>query len=130
MRIAIAHSAGRISPVFDVTNNLLVIEVVGGAEVRRNHCTLVSRNPFMRAREVAGLGVELLVCGALSHVQEAALVRTGIQVAGFICGDVEAVFDAVITGRLADGCFLMPGCFGNRRRLRVQGRRGGRRWGR
>jgi len=130
MRIAVAHWGDRISPVFDVTDNLYVVDIDGNREIRRESRALVSRNPFQRAMEVAGLGVDLLVCGALSHVQEAALMRAGIQVAGFICGDVAAVVNAFLNGKLTDGRFLMPGCCGNRRRIRIQGRRGGHRWGR
>lgn len=130
MRIAIAHWGERISPVFDVTDNLYVFEIEGTREISRERRSLVSRNPFQRALEVSGLGVDLVVCGALSHVQETALTRAGIQVAGFICGDVEAVVHAFLNGRLADGRFLMPGCCANRRRLRIQRRRGGHRWGR
>ncbi len=130
MKIAIAHWGERISPVFDVTDNLYVVEIDDNREIRREGRALASRNPFQRALEVAALGVDLLVCGALSHLQEAALTRAGIQVAGFTCGDIDAVVRAVLDGRLADGRFLMPGCCGYRRRLRIHGNRGGHRWGR
>ena len=130
MRIAVAHWEERISPVFDVTDNLYVVEIQGNREVRRESKALFGRNPFQRAMEVSGMGIDLLVCGALSHVQETALLRAGIQVAGFFCGDVDAVVGAFLDGRFADGRFLMPGCFGNRRRNRIQGRLGCRRRGR
>jgi predicted Fe-Mo cluster-binding NifX family protein len=129
MRIAITDSEGRVSPVFDVTDNLCVIDVQGKTEVGRERRTLVSRDPFLRAREVSEIGVGLLVCGALSHMLEMALIREGIEVAGFICGDVDAVVDAFLNGR-TDGSFLMPGCRRRRRGFRTGGHRGGHRWGR
>ena len=130
MKVAIAHWGERISPVFDVTDSLYVVEIEGNREILRESRALISRHPFQRAREVSGLGVDVLVCGALSHVLETALMRAGIQVAGFICGDVEGVVDSFMDKRLTDDRFMMPGCCGNRRRLRIQGRRGGHRWGR
>ena len=130
MRIAVAHSGERISPVFDVTDNLHVVEIQGNVELRREHRALLSRNPFLRAREVKGLGVDLLICGALSHVLETALMREGVQVAGFICGDVDAVVEAFVAGGPPQGGFLMPGCCGRRRGLGMRGRGGPHRWGR
>ena len=130
MRIAVAHWGERISPVFDVTDNLYLIEIEDGIEMRRKDRILSGRNPLQRAREVSGLGVDVLVCGAISRLQEAALMREQVQVAGFICGEVNDVVESFLRGRLTDGPFLMPGCCGNRRRqhIRGQGGRQGRGW--
>ncbi len=128
MRIAVAHWGGRISPVFDMTDTLCLIDIEAGKELGRRGRTLTGRDPFQRAVEVAGLGVEVLVCGAVSHVLETALIRAGVQVEGFMCGGVDEIVTSFITSRLADGRHLMPGCRGRRGRFRT---RGGRcRWGR
>ncbi len=130
MRIAVAHWGERISPVFDVTDNLYLIDIEDGIEVRREDRILTARNPFQRAREVSGFGIDVLVCGAISRMQETALMRTQVQVAGFICGEVDDVVESFLWGRLTDGPFLMPGCCGNRRRqnIRAQGGRHRRGW--
>ncbi len=85
---------------------------------------LKSRDPFGRAKEVAQAGVEVLICGAVSHAFETALISAGIRVLPFMCGDLEAVIGAFLQGKLTDGRFLMPGCFGRRQAHRFQWRRG------
>lgn len=120
MRIAVAHWEERISPVFDVTDCLYLIDIEGGREVSRESRALVSRDPFLRAQEVLGLGVEVLVCGAISHVLETALIHLRVQVDGFICGEVNAVVESFLCNRPADNRFLMPGCRANRTRRRMR----------
>jgi len=125
MRIAAAHWHGRISPVFDVASTLLVLDVAGEQILRRETASLVSRDPFRRTAEVAGLGVQVLLCGALSEALERALVGAGIRVISFVCGDLETVISAFLRAQLTGVRFWMPGYQGRRGRHR---RRGGRRW--
>ncbi len=116
MKIAIPYCRGRISPVFDVAENLYLIEVRDGQEVSRENLVLTGNGFFAKAGELASAGAELLICGAVSGSQEIALTNAGIQVAGFICGDVETVIAAFINGTLTDDRLQMPGCCGRRRR--------------
>ena len=109
MRIAIAHWQDRISPVFDVSDRLLLIDIENGRELKRKDNVLRCRGPFERAREVHRLGVQVLLCGAVSRPMETALTSTGVRVIDFICGDLEDVLSAYIKGRLSDKCFQMPG---------------------
>ena len=121
MKIAVAHWQGRISPVFDVSHRLCVIEIAEGRELRRDEATVTSVDPFERAKEVAELGICILLCGAVSHVLERALACAGIKVIGFLCGDMESVIAAYCCGRLTGEVFMMPGCCGKRGRLRFRG---------
>lgn len=104
-----------------------MIDVTGGTIVRRETASLAARDPFGRAAEVAGLGVQVLICGALSDVLERALIAAGVRVIAFICGDLDAVIAAFLRRGLADGRFQMPG---GPRRGRGRGRRfrAGCRW--
>jgi predicted Fe-Mo cluster-binding NifX family protein len=124
MVIAIANWQGNVSPVFDVSDRLCVVEIVDGAEVRRETALLRYRDPFGRAREVAGLGVEVLICGAVSRAFETALTSAGIRVLAFICGDLEAVIGGFLQDRLMENRFFMPGCFGKRQNRGFRRRRG------
>ena len=114
MRIAIAHWQDRISPVFDVSDRLLLIDIEEGRELKREGNVLNCHEPFERAREVYRLGVQVLLCGAVSRPLETALISTGVHVIGFICGDLEDVLDAYISGHLADKRYQMPG-YGEKR---------------
>ncbi len=124
MFIGITDWQGNVSPVFDVSVRLCVVEIVGGTEVHRESILLKCRDPFARAGEVAGTGVEVLICGAVSRAFETALISVGIRILPFTCGDLESVIGAFLQGRLTDSRFLMPGCLGRRQGRRFQHRRG------
>ncbi|MCU0559667.1 MAG: hypothetical protein MUD16_05670 [Desulfobacterales bacterium] len=109
MKIAIPHWKGRVSPVFDASDAIVVIDIERGRERRRDNFRLASLDPVRRAQEVAGLGAELVLCGAVSRTLENALIGAGIKVKGFVCGDLEALVEAFLAGTLADACFQMPG---------------------
>lgn len=100
--------------MLDVSDRLLLIDIENGRELKREDKMLNCLGPFERAREVCHLGVQVLLCGAVSRPLETALISTGICVIGFICGGLEEVLSAYIKGRLADKCFQMPG-YGEKR---------------
>lgn len=114
-KVAIPYHLGRISPVFDVARNVLTVSLKDGQEQVRGEVALVASDPFLRAQELKSLGVDILVCGAISQTYETALSAKGINVIGSICGPLEEVVSAVLNGTLEDERFLMPGFAGPRR---------------
>lgn len=110
MSVAIAHWVGRVSPVFDVSRHLLLMPAMGDHdESLRREVTLTQEDPQRRANEVATLGVKVLLCGAVSRTLEAALANAGVQVIGFLCGDVDEVLDGYYHHQLGRKRFRMPG---------------------
>lgn len=126
MRVAFATWNDRVAPVFDVTRRLHVVETLGPRVVRESEESLDDEAPAGRAARLAGLGIDALVCGAISRRQEALIEAYGLTVVPFVSGDLEHVVEAWRTGRLGRRAFAMPGCEG----VRGHGFRGGRRWGR
>jgi predicted Fe-Mo cluster-binding NifX family protein len=125
MKVAIPHWQGRISPLFDAADNLLLVDIEDGRELKRNRFNLKSSDPHRRAEEVSRLGADMLLCGAVSRELETALRGNGVQVVAFICGDVDGVVDALLCGRLSDARFRMPGQ--EKKRPPIATRRRGRR---
>ena len=117
MRIAIPQWQGRVSPVFDVAGSLLLVDLEDGREVRREEVRLAETDAFDRAADLARLGTDALICGAISAPLEARLAAAGVRVIGFVCGPVEEILAGFLAGELANPAFLMPGCRGQRRRL-------------
>jgi len=115
MKTAVSYCNGRIAPVFDVSENILLLESDGVLEKGRAFATLAGKTAFERAEELSKLGVSVLLCGAVSREQEAALRNAGIDVRGFVCGELESVISAFLAGRLDDPGLIMPGCCGKRR---------------
>jgi predicted Fe-Mo cluster-binding NifX family protein len=103
MKVAIAHWQDRISPVFDVADRLFLLDVEDGREVRRESLRLASRNPLNRAKELSELGVDVVLCGAVSLTLEEALIGNGIRVIGFLGGELENIIGVFLHGELDDG---------------------------
>jgi predicted Fe-Mo cluster-binding NifX family protein len=110
MRIAIPEWQGRVSPVFDVAVNLLLIDVESGQEMRREERRLLRMDLLARVCEFLSFGAGTLICGAISAPVEARLVASGVRVVGFTCGMVDDVLAAYLRGELANRLFIMPGC--------------------
>lgn len=122
MRIAIPQWQGRVSPVLDVADDLLLIDVERAIESCRERRWLSRTDPFQRAAEVAALGTDIVICGAISLVLENALATAGISVYGFVCGSIEEVIQAYLTGCLDSPRFLMPGRCSKKRRAYIKGK--------
>ena len=123
MRIGLAAHDGRVSPVLDVAQRMLVLDVNGQVETGRQEFALTSAQLTTRVRDIQHAGVDVLICGAVSQPLEAALSAAGIRVVSRICGPIENVFRAFLADGLADTTYLMPGCCGQGRRR--HGRCGG-----
>jgi predicted Fe-Mo cluster-binding NifX family protein len=121
MRIAIPQWQGRVSPVFDVAENLLLVEVAGTHEIGRQEVAMTAVDPTKRAQQVAHLPADVLICGAISWPLELALRSAGVGVISQICGQVDEVMRSFLLGELANDAFRMPGCCG---RHRFRGGRG------
>ena len=129
MRIALAVWNGRISPVFDVSRQLLIVEVEDGRTVNRIHVHFSNDNPFHKVRRLVDMEVEVLLCGATSQQLAAALDANNIRRVDFISGDIETVIDAFLKDALPNPELSMPGCQGRgagrrRRNQRGDGRPG------
>jgi len=124
-RIAISIWEGRVSPVFDVAKRLLIVDIENNHEVGRYEEIMPETELINRAGHVVRLGVQLLICGAISWPLEGRLIFAGVRVISQTCGLVEGVLRSFIRGNFDENMFLMPGCGG--RRSRFQGRYGQRR---
>jgi len=124
MKVAIPHWQGRVSPVFDVARTVLLVDIEDSAELTRQDVAFDVEDLHARAARLAGIGANVLICGAISWPLEMAVLGAGIEVIPQTCGEVEHVLAAFIDGRLNQGAFLMPGCCGRRRQFRARRRRG------
>jgi predicted Fe-Mo cluster-binding NifX family protein len=110
MKTAIPVWEGKISPVFDTASKLLIIQVEDSKETSRFEAPLDEQNLTRRCSRIQGLGVELLICGAISRPFYRMLVAGGVNVIPWVSGPAEDVLDAWMNGKLFHSRFLMPGC--------------------
>lgn len=124
MTIAFAVWEDRISPVFDTAGRLLLADVDAGRLANRRFEPMESAWPAEKAARLKALGVEVLVCGAISQPLAAMIAAESIRLVPFVAGDVEQVIAAYLRGDLVRPAFAMPGC-GRRCRGRFGRGRGG-----
>lgn len=109
-RLAVAVWGGRISPLFDVARQLLVLDVREGRPSGRVEVALPGGDLCAQADRLASTRATTLVCGAISRPLASMLVARGIHVLGFTAGDVEQVIAAYLADALPADALLMPGC--------------------
>ena len=133
MRVALTIWNGHISPVFDVSRTLLILEVEDGAILDEWTEALPESEASAKISKLAELEVKTLICGAISHPLQGMAAARSIQLIPFVAGEVQKVKEAFLSGALPSPLFLMPGCRGGGkkyRRGRGQGCRRNRQKGR
>lgn len=108
MRIAIPVWNGRVSPVFDVARTIRVADLdcqSGELVVDGSHVL----NPARPASTLSELGVNVLVCSAISSPLESRLYALGVEVVSDICGSSEEIIAALAAGDVELVRFRSPG---------------------
>ena len=109
MKTAFAVWNNRIAPVFDVTRRVIVVGPAAAGREVQTQVLLTGDPPLQKALQLSELGVDCLVCGAISRPLKAVLMARGIQVVACVAGDVQAVIDAWRHQPGAIETFALPG---------------------
>ena len=109
MKIAMPVWEGRVSPLFDVARQLLVVEIEEGREVSRWEVSLNDEWPPNRVSQLVDLAVEVLICGGISRLLADSLRSAGITVVSQIKGKSEQILVAFLNGEFPSPRFSMPG---------------------
>lgn len=110
MKIALSVWKDCISTVFDAADQLLVVEKDGNGALKRTTIRINSADGPSRATQLKDTGIDILICGAISRPQEAAILAAGITVYPFVRGPVQQVIAAYENGQLHSTVFTLPGC--------------------
>jgi predicted Fe-Mo cluster-binding NifX family protein len=104
-----------VSPVFDVARTLRVVDIdrSGGA---LSFDAVHAVNPTHPAESLTDLGVELLICSAISSSLESSLTASGVDVVADVCGSPDEIIDALVGGDSELARFRTPGWRGKTRR--------------
>jgi len=101
MRVAIPVFNGRISPVFDWTNTLVVIDFDRHRELRRETMSISGIPPLARPGHLQQLRVDVLVCGGISRQLCQLVEHQCISVFPWLSGELDAVLEQVVAGEAA-----------------------------
>ena len=126
MRIAIANWNDRVSPVLDSAASLTVVEHGATGETGRRLVRLDGAGVRSRASQISVLGLDVLICGAVSRPLYELLAADGFEIVAFVAGEVDRVLAAFVRGELPDQALTLPGCRCCRGGRECPGRRVGR----
>jgi len=110
MKIAIPTWNGRVSPVFDTASRLVVVDITEESETARFETDISEHFLPSKSMRLTGLGIDTLICGAISRPLSSMITTAGIKLIPWISGQVEEVVQAFLTNTLFDPRFIMPGC--------------------
>lgn len=110
MKAAFAVWNNRIAPVFDVAREIRLIEAESGNVLTERDEKLPMESGTEKGRRLTELGVEMLVCGAISRFMLSQITAFDIRVVPFLAGDLREIIGAWLTGDFRKEAFIMPGC--------------------
>ena len=115
-KAAFSYLGLRIAPVFDIAGKIRMVETGPRRDIVSEETELLTDSlPVQRALRLVELGVDTLICGAISRPLHETVIAYGIQVVPFIAGDLRDVIQAWVSGEIDRNLFAMPGCFGRGR---------------
>ena len=103
MKIAIPTFGNRISPRFDFSPEMWIIDVEGGEVVRQEKLPTAHLNLSQRLEQISSNGVDKVICGGIDPFSRNQLGSRGIDVVQDVIGYAEVVFDLFMKGRLRPG---------------------------
>ncbi len=118
MRLALTVWDGRISPVFDVCREALILNIKGKTVLSMSSEPIETSNAFLKIKRLMDLGVETLICGAISQPLHRELIACGLEVFGFVAGEIDEVLQSFLSGTMPDPSLAMPGCSDKQNRIR------------
>lgn len=119
MRIAIPVWGEKVSPLLDAASRLLIVETDQMGEIARFQMALDDGEPNRKASRIREMGVDVLICGAVSDSVSRALTAAGIRIISDISGRAGEVVDSFLRGSTFDSRLLMPGCKRKRYHFRM-----------
>jgi predicted Fe-Mo cluster-binding NifX family protein len=109
MKVAMTVWENTVSTVCDFSNRLLVFDVMGGEVKNRSLIPFETKILLERLNQLGELGVEVLLCGAISRPLERMILASGVKVIPCLRGSIEEVIGAYLDGGLSDARFILPG---------------------
>jgi predicted Fe-Mo cluster-binding NifX family protein len=92
-----------MSPRFDFSPEMWVIEVERGEVAREEKLSTANLNLPQRLEQITSIGVDKVICGGIDGLSRNQLGSRGIDVVQDVIGDAEIVFDLFMRGRLRPG---------------------------
>ena len=113
-RVGIPVFESRVSPVLDSCRRMVVVDIEGECEIRRQEITLEKMSIHERLEVITRWGIRKIICAGVSDVMCKFLAGKNIALVSGIAGELEKIIDAYVSNCLDDPFFLMPGKSGSK----------------
>ena len=115
--IAVPVFQDRVSPLMDVSNRYMIYEAEDGEIKQRISISLNTDGESQRVEKLKEIGVNTIICGAVSGYVAHIVDEKGMRLISMIYGPIEEIIDQYLANSLASYCPGSTGC-ANRKRKR------------
>lgn len=122
MKIAVSEYENNVATTFDFANEVIVFSCENDKVLKREHVLLNDQFIPLRGMKLKNLGIDTLICGAISNPSAFMLHHHGIEVISGITGNVETVLQEFLIGNINSPQYWLPG-FTGKGCARMQSRR-------
>jgi len=109
LKVAFTIWGNRISPVFDSARKLFIVETKDNKIISTQYEPFESVDSDL-THMINGLGINVLICGAISKRFSDIIEISEIELIPFITGYVDAVLESYMKNNEIVAEFFMPGC--------------------
>jgi predicted Fe-Mo cluster-binding NifX family protein len=109
VRTAVPAFMGRVSPVFDTCTQLILLEPGSANQLGQRSVAVADKSMHERVLTLQRMGVERVICAAVSDAFFTLLQEARIELVTGIAGEIDEVIDAYRSGALGQSRFRMPG---------------------
>lgn len=103
MKIAIPLFGNRVSPRFDYSPELWIIEVKNGEVVKQEKLPTANLSLTKRLDQIISNEVDKVICGGVDGFSLHQLGNKGVEVVHDVIGEAKVAFDLFMRGRLRSG---------------------------
>lgn len=121
LKVAFTIWGNRISPVFDSARKLFIVEIKDNRIIDTQYQPFDSGVDSDLAQRINGLGINVLICGAISKRFSDLIEISDIKLISFITGHVDTVLESYMKNNEIIAEFFMPGCRNKYYRQRNRG---------
>jgi predicted Fe-Mo cluster-binding NifX family protein len=101
--VGIVRMENRVAYRLDCADTIVVARKDRKGNVQMEEAVLSERDAIRRVQQIADLGIETLICGAVSGFVFRMFQHHGIQVIGGVIGDAQDVLHQYVNGNLRAG---------------------------
>ena len=104
--VGIVRMENRVAYRLDCADTIVVARKDRKGKVQQEEVVLSARDAIRRVQQISDLGIETLICGAVSGFVFRMFQHHGIQVIGGVIGDAQDVLQHYVNGNLRAGAIL------------------------